>query len=369
VSGYISSVLLKSGPYGVLKLFALLGGAVFFERLGVVANMPGLMYAVAVIGGVTLLYAGAMAVVQSGIKRLLIYSTVCQLGYVTMALALGTTLGVAGGLMHFVNHMMLKDLLFLCAGCIMVSSHATTLDQLGGLGRKMPITFGIFLFAGLSLAGVPPLNGFSSKWLIYQAAFGSGHYVLGIFALVASLFTLAAVLKFAHAAFMGAPGAAAEHAHEAPAIMLVPMAVLAAGCFAVGMMPGLLLVPIAAIQQQLGIVPVAVTWSGALPGTGGWHPGVLSVTVLVLAAIVSFYLRSGRGSAAVIRSPIHMCGVADIPPGALHVGASNLFETPDAVIRGALHASHDTGYSDEDDDSENADMPHGHVIHHQIKPA
>lgn len=369
VSGYISSVLLKSGPYGVLKLFALLGGAVFFERLGVVANMPGLMYAVAVIGGVTLLYAGAMAVVQNGIKRLLIYSTVCQLGYVTMALALGTTLGVAGGLMHFVNHMMLKDLLFLCAGCIMVSSHATTLDQLGGLGRKMPITFGIFLFAGLSLAGVPPLNGFSSKWLIYQAAFGSGHYVLGIFALIASLFTLAAVLKFAHAAFMGAPGAAAEHAHEAPAIMLVPMAVLAAGCFAVGMMPGLLLVPIAAIQQQLGIVPVAVTWNGALPGAGGWHPGVLSVTVLVLAAIVSFYLRSGRGSAAVIRSPIHMCGVADIPSGALHVGASNLFETPDAVIRGALHASHDTGYSDEDDDSENADMPHGHVIHHQIKPA
>jgi formate hydrogenlyase subunit 3/multisubunit Na+/H+ antiporter MnhD subunit len=348
VSGYISAVLLKSGPYGILKLFAVLGGAALFDRLGVVSGMPLLMYAVAVIGGVTLLYAGAMAVVQTGIKRLLIYSTVCQLGYVTMALALGTTLGVAGGLMHFVNHMMLKDLLFLCAGCIMVASHATTLDQLGGLGRKMPITFGIFLFAGLSLAGVPPLNGFSSKWLIYQAAFQSGHYLLGVSALVASLFTLAAILKFAHAAFMGSPGAAAEHAQEAPAIMLVPMSILTAACFAVGMMPGLLLVPIATIQQQLGMVPIVATWGGPLPGTGGWHPGVLSVLLLLLGGVATFYLRLGRAGKPVVRSPIHLCGVADIAPAMAHVGASNLFESPDAVIRGLLHAKHDTGYSDDD---------------------
>lgn len=371
VSGYISSVLLKSGPYGVLKLFALLGGAALFERLGVISGMPLVMVAVAVIGGVTLLYAGAMAVIQTGIKRLLIYSTVCQLGYITMALALGTTLGVAGGLMHFVNHMMLKDLLFLCAGCIMVSSHATTLDQLGGLGRKMPITFGIFLFAGLSLAGVPPLNGFASKWLIYQAAFGSGHYVLGIFALIASLFTLAAVLKFVHAAFMGSPGAAAEHAEEAPAIMLVPMGILVVGCVAVGMMPGLLLVPIATILQQLGMTPIDVSWGGALPGTGGWHPGVLSVLLLVLAGITWLYLRLGRGGAPVIRSPIHLCGVTDIAPAAAHVGASNLFESPNAAIRGLLHASHDTGYSDDaEDETDGVEHHPGHLAHHpEIKPA
>lgn len=370
VSGYISSVLLKSGPYGVLKLFAMLGGAALFDRLGVISGMPLVMYAVAVIGGVTLFYAGAMAVIQTGIKRLLIYSTVCQLGYITMALGLGTTLGVAGGLMHFVNHMMLKDLLFLCAGCIMVSSHATTLDELGGLGRKMPITFGIFLFAGLSLAGVPPLNGFSSKWLIYQAAFGSGHYVLGVFALIASLFTLAAVLKFAHAAFMGSPGEAAEHAQEAPAIMLVPMGILVAGCIAVGMMPGLLLVPIAAIQQQLGMTPIDMAWAGALPGTGGWHPGVLSVLLLVLAGITFLYLRLGRGGAPVIRSPIHMCGVTDIAPAAAHIGASNLFESPDATIRGLLHASHDTGYSDDDEDADDTGQYLGRLPHHpEIKPA
>jgi formate hydrogenlyase subunit 3/multisubunit Na+/H+ antiporter MnhD subunit len=364
VSGYISAVLLKSGPYGVLKLFVVLGGTLVFDRLGVVQGQSILMFATAVIGGVTLLYAGAMAVLQNGIKRLLIYSTVCQLGYITMAVAFGTTLGVAGGLMHFVNHMMLKDVLFLCAGAIMVASGARTLDELGGLGRKMPVTFGIFLFAGLSLAGIPPLNGFSSKWLIYVAAFQSGHYVLGVFALIASLFTLAAILKFAHAAFMGTPGAAAEHAQEAPAIMLVPMIILASGSFLVGMMPGLLLVPIAAIQEQLGMVPIAATWMGPLPGTGGWHPGVLSVALLSLTAIAALYLRLGRRGAAVIRSPIHLCGVADLGLAQAHVSASNLFEAPDAAIRGLLHAGHDTGYSDDDGATDI-----GHFAAIEIKPA
>jgi formate hydrogenlyase subunit 3/multisubunit Na+/H+ antiporter MnhD subunit len=264
--------------------------------------------------------------------------------------------------------MMLKDVLFLCAGAIMVTSHARTLDELGGLGRKMPVTFGIFLFAGLSLAGIPPLNGFSSKWLIYVAAFESGHYVLGVFALIASLFTLAAILKFAHAAFMGTPGAAAEHAQEAPAIMLVPMIILAGGSLLVGMMPGLLLVPIAAIQQQLGMTPIAATWTGPLPGTGGWHPGVLSVLLLVLVGTGSLYLRLGRRGAAVIRSPIHLCGVADLGLAQAHVSASNLFETPAATLRGLLHARHDTGYSDEGEDGADA-APNRHVHTIVIKPA
>jgi formate hydrogenlyase subunit 3/multisubunit Na+/H+ antiporter MnhD subunit len=347
VSGYISAVLLKSGPYGILKLFALFGGATLATRLGLIAGMPAAMEIVAVIGGITLLYAGAMAVVQTGIKRLLIYSTVSQLGYITMALALGTSLGVAGGLMHLVNHMMLKDLLFLAAGCIMVSSHARTLDELGGLGRKMPVTFGIFLFAGLSLAGIPPLNGFASKWLIYMAAFQSGHMVLGIFAMISSLFTLAAVLKFAHAAFMGVPGPAAEHAREAPLSMLLPMGVLSGASLLVGLMPGLLLVPIAALESRLGIAPIAASWTGPLPGTDGWHPAVLSSLLLIFAIAGFIYLRLGRAGAAVLRSPIHLCGVNDLTPEVEHMGASNLFESPDAAIRLLLRASHDTGYDDE----------------------
>ena len=93
------------------------------------------------IAAATILYAGAQAMLQNGIKLLLIYSTVSQLGYILLGLALGSDLGVAGGLMHLVNHMLLKNLLFLGAGCIMARLHATSLDELGGLARRMPVSY------------------------------------------------------------------------------------------------------------------------------------------------------------------------------------------------------------------------------------
>jgi formate hydrogenlyase subunit 3/multisubunit Na+/H+ antiporter MnhD subunit len=340
VSGYISAVLLKSGPWGVLKLFTLFGGAAVFTRIGgEIGGLPALMDIIAIIAGITIVYAGAMAVVQNGIKLLLIYSTVSQLGYVLMALCLGTSLGVAGGLMHFVNHMFLKDTLFLVAGAVMVHSHASLLDELGGLGRKMPITFGIFLFAGLSLAGVPPLNGFSSKWLIFSAAFESGHWALAVGAMVSSLFTLAAVLKFAHAAFMGAPTPKALEAHEAPLAMLIPMGLLTAASVLIGFFPGILLVPIAGIEAELGLTPIDASLFGPLPGMGGWSPTLLSILVLILAAVFIPWMRLVYRGAGIKRTGLHLSGATPLdflPETSGRVGTNNLFESPTAVIRGAL---------------------------------
>ena len=159
------------------------------------------------------------------------------------------------------------------------------------------------------------------------------------------------------AACGGAPGAAAEHAVEAPASMLVPMGILTAACVIVGIMPGLLLVPIAALQSELGMLPITATWTGPLPSAGGWHPGMLSALLLVLVGIASLYLRLGRGGAAVIRSPIHMCGVGDLQPAVGNLGAANLYAAPDATIRRLLGAKHDTGYSD-DDEADDANSDH-----------
>lgn len=342
VSGYISAVLLKSGPWGVLKLFTLFGGAAVFARLGgTLAGLPTLMEIVATIGAVTILVAGAQAFVQNGIKLVLIWSTVCQLGYVMMAVALGTSLGVAAGLAHFVNHMLLKDTLFLVAGAVMVASHATMLDELGGLGRKMPFTFGCFLFAGLSLAGIPPLNGFTSKWMIFEACFVSGHWALAIVAMIGSLFTLAAVLKFAHAAFMGAPTTRALAAEEAPLAMRIPMGILVAASLVVGLMPGLILVPIAAIQAELGLDPIAASWTGGLPGPDGWHPGLMAVLLAAVALPLVPYLRLAWRGPGIQRIRVHQSGADDLVAEEMRVRASGLYETPDALVTG-LVAHHPT---------------------------
>jgi formate hydrogenlyase subunit 3/multisubunit Na+/H+ antiporter MnhD subunit len=338
VSGYISAVLLKSGPWGVLKLFVVFGGATLFGKLGGEVNgQPVILYVISIIAAVTILYAGAMAAIQNGIKLLLIYSTVCQLGYVLLGVSLGTTLGVAGGLMHFVNHMMLKDAMFLVAGAVMLRIHATTLDELGGLGRRMPFTFGVFLLSGLSLSGVPPLNGFSSKWLIYYSAFQSGHWALAVAAMIGSLFTLAAVMKFAHAAFMGTPTAHALAAKEAPVAMLIPMGALAAASVVFGLFPGLLLVPIAAIESELGFAPITASLLGPLPGLEGWSPLLLTALTAMFAILLLPWLRMGRG-AEVVRSNVHLCGVVDVAAEDMRPSTARLYETPDAVLRRALFA-------------------------------
>ncbi|MBZ4021528.1 oxidoreductase [Rhodobacter sp. TJ_12] len=336
VSGYISAVLLKVGPYGVLKLFAALGGAAAFARMAEASWMPNLMTLTALIAAITLLYAGAMAVIETGVKRILIWSTVSQLGYVLLGLSIGTSLGVAGGLLHAVNHMLVKDVLFLVAGCILAQAHVESLNDLGGLGRRMPITFTLFLIAGLSVAGIPPLGGFGSKWLIYQAAFQSGHYLLGLAALMSSLFTLAAVLKFAHAAFMGQLSPAAAAMTEPPLVMRLPMMALLGASLITGALPGLILVPIAKVQTALGLEAVSASWLGGLPGPLGWHPLALSLCLGVTTLAAWGWMQLARGGRA--PSHIHACGVTTIPDAALHVPAAALYETPDRLLRRALHA-------------------------------
>ncbi|GLZ24120.1 oxidoreductase [Stutzerimonas stutzeri] len=336
ISGYISAVLLKSGIYGVLKLFTLGGVGLLFARLGAHGELTRVMYGIGIIASITLLYAGAMAMLQNGIKRLLIYSTVSQLGYILLGVALSSPLGIAGGLMHLVNHMLLKDILFLAAGVILAQAHVHSLDQLGGLGRRMPWTFGLFLFAGLSLAGIPPLNGFSSKWLIYQASFQSGHYLFGLAALMSSLFTLAAVLKFAHAAFCGQLRAELAQVREAPPSMLAPMLALAVGSVAIGLFPGLLLVPIDGLLVAFGLEPLGATWSAGLPGGDSWHPFSLSVLLLAFCTLTwLFYRLSNRQS---VVSHLYLGGGNDLDPSRTWVPASGLYETPVRFIRALLRA-------------------------------
>ncbi|MGC4076508.1 MAG: proton-conducting transporter membrane subunit [Rubrivivax sp.] len=330
VSGYISAVLLKSGPLGAFKLIVLLGGTAVLSRLGTVAGLDPISYFLVVLGAVTALYAGLMAFIQTGVKRLLIYSTVSQLGYVMCGLALGDPLSTAGGLAHALNHALLKNTLFLAAGAILAQQHIVSLDALGGAGRRMPWTFAFFAFSGLSLAGLPPFNGLGSKWLLYEGALSSGHPFVALALMGASLTTLAAVLKFIHAAFLGAESPVSAKLHEAPATMLLPMALLTALSLAISVMPGLLLVPVAHVQAGLGLQPIAASWFGPLPGAYGWHPLTLALPLAALLAVGWLLMRAGRP--APTPSHAHTCGV-ELAPEAMRMAASNLYGSPARLVR------------------------------------
>ncbi len=330
VSGYISSVLLKSAPYGLIKLFFIMGGAVVAGRIGMVFDSSILMYTIAWIAGLSIVGAGAMALVQKGIKRMLIYSTVSQIAYIILGLSLGSTLGLTGALLHFVNHMFFKDLLFLAAGAIMVQAHVKNLDDVSGLGRKMPVTLTCFLIGALSLAGIPPFSGFTSKWIIYEAAMEKGQVFLAILSLVGSVMTMAYFIKFMHSAFFGVATKNTETVKEAPWTMLVPMGVLSAVSVVFGIMPGLPLTVISKVLSLADIAQPSFTLFSVNTPIGSWQVGIITIALL-LPLVIGWALLL-YGSKKIRYTNSYTCGVSDIEAEQINSASENMYETPARLV-------------------------------------
>lgn len=336
VSGYISSVLLKSALFGLAKLFFVLGGAGFFTGLAAQWGQPQVMYAIAWVGGITIVMAALLAVMQSDLKLVLIYSTVSQLGYMVMGVALGTPLGMAGGMLHLVNHVLFKDLLFLVAGSLILCTHKHSLDELGGIGQRMPVTLTMFAIGALSVVGVPPTNGFASKWILYHALMAEGEVALALLSLAGSVLTLAYFAKFLHAAFLGRPSPDLAHVHEAPRVMLVPMGILAAGCIITGVFPGLPLLAIDMVGRQLGFAGLAVAPWGVASGAGAFNATAL--TVLLAVAFFGGRLALRRLIGTVRTTDIHTCGVA-MKADEARLAPQDIYGAPLALLRQLAQAA------------------------------
>ncbi|WP_243361455.1 proton-conducting transporter membrane subunit [Fundidesulfovibrio terrae] len=327
VSGYISAMLLKSAPFGLMLARFVWAGGVSGDSA---AALNTAMHIGVWIGGITILYAAVKALVQTGIKEMLIYSTVSQLGYIVVGVCLGTTLGVTGGLLHLFNHMLFKDLAFLCAGALMFATHAHNLEELGGVGRKMPVTLLCFCAALFSIAGMPPFNGFNSKLVIYYALIERGEMVLAIIAILSSVITLAYFLKFMHGAFFGQMSAAAERAHEVGPAMRIPIVILSVLCLLTGIFPGLALIPIAGIEQALNIQAPQVALSGITSGYGAFDMTLLSFMIIVVGGGV--WLGVSRLTGRVRRTAIHTCGETSVDHRFTHVGAGDLYAAPLQIL-------------------------------------
>ncbi|MBV8362854.1 MAG: NADH-quinone oxidoreductase subunit L, partial [Deltaproteobacteria bacterium] len=159
---------------------------------------------VAWIGAITLLVGVLFALAQTDLKKLLAFHTVSQIGYMMLGLGLGTPLAIAAGLFHCLNHGLFKGTLFLCAGAVQHACGGTRdMHRLGGLGRRMPYTMMIWLVAAASIAGLPLLNGFASKWLLFNAAISAHQPLLALVPWVGSIFTTFSFLKATNGVFLG----------------------------------------------------------------------------------------------------------------------------------------------------------------------
>lgn len=193
------------------------------------------------VGSITIVAAVMMALIQHDMKRLLGYHAVSQVGYMVLGIGTGNPIGIAGGLFHMLNHAIYKSCLFFSAGSVEKEAGTTNLSKLGGLAKVMPITFITFLVASFSISGVPPFNGFASKWMVYQgiietAKAGDKLWVLWLVAaMFGSALTLASFMKLVHAVFLGQPASDRGKVEgEAPASMWIPTVILASLCVIFG---------------------------------------------------------------------------------------------------------------------------------------
>jgi len=321
MSAMLSGVLVKLGIYGLVRLFC-----------SFLAPSPSLRIwgiAVALAGTASLFVGTLTALRQTDTKRLMAFHTIGQIGYICLGLGIGAycldaspllaSIGLVGAILHAVNHACFKSCLFLGAGSVLYRTGTRDMDQLGGLARSMPYTAASTTVASLSIAGMPPFNGFTSKWLIISACILAGRQfplflVLGLVALFISVATLASFLKVLGAVFLGT---ADENltVEEVPASMIVPQAVLAGFCILLGVFPQLALRLIGKAVESVSGVPasaVAVNtlWGGIslFDGTAVafWWPAAMLGGLAILALLAYGIQQAARARLRTV--PVWYCG-------------------------------------------------------------
>ena len=281
-----------SGEYAPASVMALLPAAID-KLLGIyllviivreifVLESPVLSAILALIGAATVIIAVMIAMVQHNLKKLLSYHAISQVGYMVLGIATMTPVGIAGGVFHMLNHAIYKCCLFLCGGAVEHATGTAELDELGGLGKKMSITFVTCLIAALSISGIPPFNGFVSKWMVYQGTIQMGATQAGgaaklwpiwlTCAMFGSALTLASFVKLIHSMFLSRLPDNLKAVKEVPPTMTIPMIVLASLCVFFGIFYH---VPLKVfIYPALGVKPELSTWWSGL------------ATILILIGIV-----------------------------------------------------------------------------------
>lgn len=217
VSAFLAAVATKVGVYAVLRFFfTLFGHEYSFSGMHLALIFTALSIPAIIIGS-------TVAIFQYNLKRMLAFSSIAQIGYITLGIGLASPLGLTAALVHIINHSIIKGALFLAMGCLALRLERVTLDAVRGMGRHMPFTSMAFVIAGLALIGMPLTNGFISKWYLLMAAIEGGWWLILVIVVISSLLALAYVWRVVEALYFATPNEKFDRVVEAPASMVIPL--------------------------------------------------------------------------------------------------------------------------------------------------
>ena len=276
-----------------------------------------------ILGAITIVAAVTMALIQHNLRRLLGFHAVSQVGYMILGIGTGTVLGIAGGLFHMLNNALYKSCLFLTAGAAERRAGTSDLDKMGGLYKALPFTFLAAVIAALAISGIPPLNGFFSKWIVYQAVIGlsdKGGW-LWILLIVAAVFgsalTLASFVKVIHSVFLGQAYGGPDKAPTGPkasSLMRISMIVLALACVLFGIFA--VQIPLAKmIAPAVGLEELALQ---------GWNASLAAI--LIVVAIIVGLIIYAFGKVSTVRRDESYVGGAQVTPD-MRFSAGDFYKT------------------------------------------
>jgi proton-translocating NADH-quinone oxidoreductase chain N len=220
ISAFLAGIITKTGGiYAIVKIASLITNSSLNYYLSKILLLSGLL---------SVIIGAFLAMVQKDFKRILAYSSISQMGYIILAAATFTPLGIIAALFHIINHATFKTVLFLNSACVEKQTQTTSIDELKGLEHKMPVTSWTSIIAMMATAGIPPLSGFWSKLLVIVALWKSGNTFYAVTALIASILTLAYFVNLQKKVFFGKLPEKFDTLKEAKTQLLIPVVVISA---------------------------------------------------------------------------------------------------------------------------------------------
>jgi len=282
VSPILSSILSKAGIFGLI-IFTGIFGRQFIGKINIHAILGW-------IGVLTAFFGALMAVFQEDIKKLLAYSSLGQLGYVVLSIATFSHLGWVTAIYLSFNHLFFKALLFLAVAGIISRVHTRKMYEMGGLIKKMPLSFVSVMMAIIALSGVPPLSGFGGKWLLYTSLIEKGWYLQAGLAFFASTVAFLYCYRLIHTMFLGQGKSKHKDVKEASLWYIVPQYIFIITIMGISMYPNLIIKPITAAVSSY--FPVTINWEGykVISSLGYWNGNIVMMITMIIFFIPLVWL-------------------------------------------------------------------------------
>ncbi len=324
-SSILSAVMSKMGIYGLFLVYGnIVGYAGLKEIFGTILNGTNFGYTLAWIGVATSIIATFKAITQDEVKRLLAYSSIAQLGYIIAVIGFGTTYGVAGAMYHTLIHTIIKMLLFINVAAIIAQTGKNRFSELGGLIYRTPVSFVMLLIGIIGLAGMPPLGGFASKFLLYNAAIDTKFALILIGMLFSGAASFLYCYKLVYGIYLGHPTSKGlESTKEVPLSYLIPQVVLALLLVLTGAFPGAFVKVINPILKEFMLPLVPYEGLGVLHSAVGNFSGLFIISAFAVIFVLIFLLVWRINSKAknnINRFDISYCGEVPSSDTPLHFG-------------------------------------------------